>query len=92
MFRVWVKIFKDNHILRDTTVVNDENLTRTKKVLKTLEQACYEFDLGVPIWLDANIADFKRVAKTQFRQESFMEHIDFDYLEFHVIEEDMTGF
>jgi hypothetical protein len=47
-----------------------------------------QFDLSVPIWLDSNIADFKRNAKTRFRQDSFVESIPFDYLEFHVIEED----
>ena len=63
-------------------------MTRTKKVLGAMDELCYEFDLGVPIWLDSNIADFKRNAKTRFRQESFIEHIDFDYLEIQVIEED----
>ncbi len=89
MFRVWAKVFKDNHMLQDTTVEIDGELTRTKKVFAALEQVCYEFDLSVPIWLDVNIADFKRVAKTRFRQESFIEPVDFDYLEFHVIEEDI---
>lgn len=28
------------------------------------------------------------VAKTRFRQDSFIEHIEFDYLEIQVIEED----
>ena len=46
------------------------------------------FDLSVPLWLDVNIADFKRTAKTRFRQDSFVDHIDFDFLEFQVIEED----
>ena len=49
---------------------------------------CYEFDLGKPIWLEGTIADFKRSAKARFYQDSFMEIIEFDYLEIHVIEED----
>jgi hypothetical protein len=47
-----------------------------------------EFDLGKPIWLESNIREFQRHAKTRFHQDSFIEEIDFDYLEFHVIEED----
>ena len=31
---------------------------------------------------------FKRHSKTRFRQDSFIEHIEFDYLEIQVIEED----
>ena len=50
--------------------------------------ACYEFDLSRPIWLDANVNEFKQNAKTRFRQESFVETIEFDFLEMHVIEED----
>lgn len=34
MFRVWGKIFKDNHMLRDTVVCDDSNDTRTHKVMR----------------------------------------------------------
>lgn len=87
--RIWAKLFRDNHMLRDTVIENyDRDMTRTRKVFSALEEVCMQFDLSVPIWLDANISDFKRNAKTRFRQDSFVETVDFDYLEFHVIEED----
>ncbi len=87
--RIWAKTFENNHMLQDMVVVNeDPTMTRTKKVFAALEEVCMAFDLSVPLWLDANIADFKRNAKTRFRQDSFVDHIDFDFLEFHVIEED----
>ena len=63
MFRIWGKIFKDNHLVRD---------------------------LQQPIWLDKNINEFKRVDKTRFEQDNFIEQIDFDYLEIEVIEEQQT--
>lgn len=47
-----------------------------------------QFDLGQPVWLDTNVQDFKRHSKTRFRQDSFIEHIDFDFLEIQIIEED----
>ena len=78
MFRLWGKIFKDNHMLRDTVIEDDRNDTRTHKI----------FDLGKPIWLDSNIQEFKRHSKTRFYQDSFIEEIPFDYLELQVIEED----
>lgn len=86
--RIWGKIWKSNHMLRDTVVENTENDTRTHKVFQAIEQICYEFDLGQPIWLDSNIRDFKRNAKTKFTKDSFIEEIEFDYLEIQVIEED----
>lgn len=87
--RIWAKTFHNNHMLRDTVIVNDDpTMTRTKKVFAALEEVCMAFDLSVPIWLDTNIADFKRNAKTRFRQDSFVDQIEFDFLEFQVIEED----
>jgi hypothetical protein len=87
--RIWAKIFRDNHMLKDMVIENnDTSLSRTAKVFSALNEVCMQFDLSVPIWLDSNIADFKRNAKTRFRQDSFVESIPFDYLEFHVIEED----
>ena len=87
--RIWAKTFENNHMIRDIVITNeDPTMTRTKKVFAALDEICMAFDLSVPIWLDVNIADFKRTAKTRFRQDSFVDHIDFDFLEFHVIEED----
>ncbi len=83
MFRLWAKEFQNNHMLKDTVICDDRKETRTHKVFHALDEICYQFDLGKPIWLDANIHD-----KTRFTQDNFIESIDFDYLEIHVIEED----
>lgn len=88
MFRLWAKVFENNHMIRDTVIGDDSDDTRTHKVFRALEEVCYQFDLGKPIWLDSTIQDFKRHDKTRFTQDNFIETIDFDYLEIHVIEED----
>jgi len=86
--KIWVKLIKDNRLLKDTVITNDEADTRTHKVFEALEKACREFDLGQPIWLDATIKDFQIHAKTRFTKDCFVEEIAFDYMEFQVIEED----
>ena len=86
--RIWFKMMKNNHLLRYTTITDESDETRTHKVFHALEEVCYEFDLGKPIWLEANVNEFKRHAKTRFTQDSFIEQIDFDFLEMQVIEED----
>lgn len=87
--RIWGKIMKENRLLRDMVVdIGDSSLSRTKKVYKALDELCYAFDLAKPIWLDVNIDDFKRHARTKFTTDSFIEDIEFDYLDFQVIEED----
>lgn len=88
MFRMWAKIFKDNRMLRDTCIEDDRQKTRTHKVFHALDEICYEFDLGKPIWLDKTVAEFKRHSKVRFYQDNFIETIDFDYLEIQIIEED----
>lgn len=86
--RIWVKIFDENaHILGSETIEDNSDDTRTHKVFHALEKACNQMDLGKPIWLDANITEFKRRAKTRFYQDNFVEEIDFFYLELDVIEE-----
>lgn len=89
MFRMWCKIWKDNHLMKDVVIENAESeLSRTQKIFKSLDEVCYQFDLSKPIWLDSTIEDFKRHDKTRFYQDNFIDSIDFDYLEIHVIEED----
>ncbi len=88
MFRLWAKEFKDNHLLKDTVICNDDNDSRTHKVFYALDTICSEFDLGKPIWLDATIREFKQHSKARFTKDNFVEEIDFDYLEIQVIEED----
>lgn len=86
MFRLWAKLFKDNRMLRDTVVEIPKEDTFTHKVFESLDRAIMEFDLSKPIWLDSNIADFKKNCRTRFTQDNFVDEIDFDYMDFHVIE------
>lgn len=88
MFRLWAKTFKDNHMVKDMTVRDDSSDTRTHKIFHALDEICYAFDLSKPIWLDSTINEFKRHSRTRFYQDSFIDSIDFDFLEIQVIEED----
>ena len=85
--RIWFKMIQDNHLLKDYTFVDESEDTRTHKIFWGLEQACLQFDLGKPIWLDSTIREFKRHSKARFYQDSFIEEIEFDYLEIQVLEE-----
>ena len=88
MFRMWGKLIKDNHLLKDITACrSDYSQSRTQMVFDCLDEICYEFDLSKPIWLDVNINEFKRHSKARFYQDSFVDSIDFDFLEIQVIEE-----
>ena len=86
--RVWFKMWKDARLMQTETIEDFGGETRTHKIFAALEEACCRFDLGKPIWLDSNIEEFKRHARTRFGKDNFVEEINFDYLEIHVIEED----
>lgn len=88
MFRLWGKLWKDNHMLRDTVVCDETDARRTQKVFGSLEKICYEFDLQKPIWLDSTVREFQNFSRARFYQDSFIEEIEFDFLEIQVLEED----
>ena len=88
MFRLWGKCIRNNHLVRDIVVSDgDYSKSRTQMILDGLTAVCRAFDLAEPIWLEANIDEFRRLSRTRFHQDSFIEQLDFDYLEIRVIEE-----
>lgn len=88
MFRLWAKIFEDNHMLKDTVICDDSDDTRTHKVFHALDEIAYQFNLEKPIWLDSTVKEFQKHDKVRFTKDNFIEQIPFDYLEIQVIEED----
>ena len=89
MFRLWAKMFTDNRMIKDMVVCNeDPTLRRTEKIFAAIDEVCHAYDLSKPIWLKPTIADFKKHDKVRFTKDNFIDQIDFDYLEIHVIEED----
>ena len=90
MFRLWAKLWKENRLLQDIVICYDNDDTRTHKIFNAIDQVCREFDLSKPIWLESNIIEFKKHAKTRFSSDHFVDDINFDFLEIHIIEEDDT--
>lgn len=88
MFRLWAKLWKENRLLQDIVICYDNDDTRTHKIFNAIDQVCREFDLSKPIWLESNIIEFKKHAKTRFSSDHFVDEINFDFLEIHIIEED----
>ncbi|MDO4978272.1 MAG: hypothetical protein Q4E53_13555 [Eubacteriales bacterium] len=87
--RIWCKLIQKNRLLQDVVIEQyDTSKSRTQKVYDSLEEACYALNLEKPMWLDVNKREFIRHARTRFTQDNFIESIEFDYLDFHVIEED----
>ena len=88
MFRLWGKLYSDHKMTRDFTVEDPSGDTRTHKVFSAITKICLAFDLSQPIWLDANINEFRRRSRTRFTKDNFIDDFPFDYLEIQIIEED----
>ncbi len=86
--RIWFKQWKDSRMLCDFVFEDFSEDTRTHKVFRALDEACYEMNLSRPLWLDLTIKDFKKYSKARFTQDCFMEEIPFDFLEIDVLDED----
>ena len=88
MFKLWVKLFNETRLIKDTVIEDDSTETRTHKILNALDKACVEFDLSRPVWLDSNISEFKRISKVRFTKDNFVDNFEYDYLEIQILEED----
>ena len=88
MFRMWARMYANGRCIRDTVIADPGKKTRTAKVFAAVDGICREFDLAKPLWLDKNIKEFKKMSKTSFNQDSFIETISFDTLKIEIIEED----
>ena len=53
--KIWFKLWTDTRLTASETIEITDDDTRTHKVFRALEEACLAFDLGKPIWLDANV-------------------------------------
>lgn len=89
MFRLWGKVYKNNTIIKDTVIEQNENaMSKDDLTYDCLDKICYEFDLQHPMWLNDNYKDYPTYGKTSFKQDHFIEQIDFDYLEIEIIKDE----
>ncbi len=86
--KIWFKMYTGSKLLKDLTVEDLSQDTRTHKILNALESACRDWDLEKPYWLKKNEQEFLSKAKTRFTKDNFIEEIQFDFLEMSVLEED----
>ena len=46
--RIWFKMMKDNHLLRDTTITDESDDTRTHKIFRAIDEAVSYTHLTLP--------------------------------------------
>lgn len=87
MYRIWVKKIKNNKTITSLNIKNNENINLIEKRNKCLVEACQKFDLSVPIILKRHEDDFSEFNYITFYPDDFIDDIDFDKLEFELIDD-----
>ncbi len=91
MFRLWGKVYKDDSIIKDTVVgMDDQNLSTDTLTYSCMDKLCDIFDIQHPMWLKDNHKEYPVYRRTVFKQDHFIEEIDFDHLEIEIIEDENT--
>lgn len=85
---LWARMFERNRCVKDMTITREETDTRTHKIFAALAEVCDEWNLAQPMWLNSNVSEFQRRSRTRFTKDNFIESIEFDYVEFQILEED----
>ena len=81
--RMWLRAVKGHRAARDLTVP-----CRRADPQGALREAMHTLDLGMPMWLPRQQADWVSFGLTRFLPEHFLEPVDFDRLEVSYIAPD----
>ncbi|MEF9951333.1 MAG: hypothetical protein RR840_01490 [Clostridium sp.] len=88
MLRLWGKLLKDNKLQSQIECTYEYDDIEYEQQLKyCITEICKEFDIQKPYWLNANLREYNKYKKTSFRQDNFIEEIEFDIFEIEVLEE-----
>ena len=79
MFRIWAKVFKDGHIIKQTTYEREEKFSYSR-FFRYLADICDELDVPTPVLLKTSIFYYAKFSPVVFRPSDFMESVPFDRL------------
>ena len=75
--KLWAKIIKGERITA-SNLYEIKGTFDVAKLLEYLTDICHEFDIPRPIITDKNYRDFNNFNHTFFKQDDFVEPVDFD--------------
>ena len=79
MVRLWIKVLRDNKIVKQTTVDRDEKFTYAN-FADYISEGCYRLD-------EHHIMNFAKFRRVVFLPSDFVEKVDFDKLVVENLEE-----
>ncbi len=79
MFRIWGKVLKDGHIIRQVTYEREEKFSYSR-FFSYLTDICDALDVPTPVLLKPHIFNYAKFNHVIFRPSDFMEDVPFDRL------------
>ncbi len=79
MFRIWAKVFLEDHIEKQTVYKRDDKFTYSE-FFRYLADICDELDIPTPILLKPHIFNYAKFNHVIFRPADFMEDVPFTKL------------
>jgi hypothetical protein len=87
--RLWGKIYKNNKLIRHEEAEFKGGADYQENLKMCITEICQKLDIQKPYWLPKNLEEYNKYSKTSFKQDNFIEEIDFDYFEIVELEEDL---
>lgn len=87
MIKLWGKIIKNHKIIMHEEYTCNADIDYQLQLKTCITEICSRLDIQKPYWLQKNLEEFNRYKKTSFKQDNFIEQINFDSFEIVVLEE-----
>jgi hypothetical protein len=79
MFRIWAKVMKEDHIVKQYDYNREEKFTYAN-FFRYLSEICDTLDVPTPVLLKTHIFNYAKFNRVVFRPSDFMETPPFDKL------------
>ena len=79
MFRIWAKVFSEDHIAKQLTYKSEEKFTYAN-FFRYLTEICDGLDIPTPVILKTHLFNYAKFRHVVFRRGDFMESVEFDKL------------
>ncbi len=79
MVKIWIKLIKDDKIIKDTVVEKNEQFDYAS-FADYLTEGLFPLDEPTPVVIKNHIFDFAKFHVVRFRPSDFVESVEFDYM------------
>lgn len=87
--KLWIKVIRGHKIVRDTVFGTDgPSPARPEGWSVLLSEALKPMDIAAPVILTRHVRDLQAFQRVVFREQDFMERIEFDRLDVEILPEE----